>query len=70
MASELAGRVGSHALRTILKPLVVIDRPFAGLSLATKKRIGYVALITFLMGLISFVLPGFCEHNPYRDMAP
>lgn len=70
MAAALAGRVVSSGMTTILRPLVVLDRPFAGLSPAAKRRIGYIAMVTLLMGLVSFVLPTMCEHNPYQDMQP
>ncbi len=70
MAVALAGRGVSSMLTTILRPLVVLDRPFAGLSPAMKRRIGHVALVTLLMGLVSFVLPTMCDHNPYQDMQP
>ena len=70
LAAALAGRVVSSGMTTILRPLVVLDRPFAGLSPAAKRRIGYIAMVTLLMGLVSFVLPTMCEHNPYQDMQP
>lgn len=44
---------------------VLFDRPFAGLSPATKQAIGYVAIVTILMGIASLVLPGLLESNPY-----
>jgi hypothetical protein len=45
-----------------------LDRPFAGVSPATKQLIGYIAIVTLLMGIASLVLPGLLEHNPYEKL--
>jgi hypothetical protein len=56
-----------HAFLGILE---AIDRPFAGLSPKTKRAIGYVALITVVMGIASLVLPSLLNNNPYANMPP
>ncbi|MBN2561241.1 MAG: hypothetical protein JXQ75_09960 [Phycisphaerae bacterium] len=55
---------------TVVTVFVALDRPFANVSPVTKKHLGYVALITVLMGIACLILPGLLEHNPYEDMAP
>ncbi len=55
---------------TFLRTLIVLDRPFAGLSPRAKRRIGLIGLVTLLMGLMSIVLPGMLKHNPYADIGP
>ncbi len=57
-------------VNAILLPILILDRPFANLSPTTKRRIGQLALITVLMGIISLVLPGMFEHNPYEHLDP
>ncbi|MFQ5424560.1 MAG: hypothetical protein ACE5F9_11340 [Phycisphaerae bacterium] len=53
-----------------LRTLIVLDRPFAGLSPQAKRRIGLIGLVTLLMGLASILLPSLLHHNPYADIGP
>jgi hypothetical protein len=57
-------------VNAVLIPFLVLDRPFVNLSPVIKRRIGYLGLITVLMGIMSLVLPGMFEHNPYEHLEP
>jgi hypothetical protein len=48
--------------------LDIIDRPFRSVSPSTRRIIGYLAVVTFLMGIASFVLPGLLDHNSYDNL--
>lgn len=69
-----ARRCGSAALFALpnacLGALILLDRPFAGLSANTKRRIGLMGIVTVVMGMLSFVLPILLADNPYKDMPP
>ena len=54
--------------RVVAGLLVWADRPFAKLSTGSKKRIGIVAIVTLVMGVLSVVLPMLVNGNPYTDM--
>jgi hypothetical protein len=43
----------------------VLDWPFARVSPTVKQCIGYVAIITILAAIASFVVPPLFAHNPY-----
>lgn len=52
----------------ILGVFVLLDRPFSGLSQVAKHRIGLVAVVTVIMGALSFLLPILFGGNPYTDI--
>ncbi len=58
------------APRAISAILVGLDRPFSRFSPSTKKVIGFIAITTVLMGIISMILPGLFKHNPYESLPP
>ncbi len=70
------GRMALRALMIVpislvnlaLRLMMLLDRPFASLSLETKLRIGLVSLITIFMGAAVWVLPRVAAHNPYVEM--
>ncbi len=65
-----AGRFARGMPGGIVGVFVLLDRPFAGLSPTTKQALGYVALVTILMGIASLVVPGLLESNPYAEIPP
>lgn len=60
-----AGRLARGMPGGVVGVFVFLDRPFAGLSPTIKQALGYVALVTILMGIASLLLPGLLESNPY-----
>ena len=62
--------VAKTASGAILTAFVVMDRPFANVSTEARKRIGWIAVITVLMGIASLWLPGLIEDNPYESIEP
>ncbi len=54
----------------LLRLIVLLDRPFDGLAVETKLRIGLIALITIFMGTAAWILPRITAHNPYLEMGP
>ncbi len=71
---RFARRCGATALFALpnacLGTLILLDRPFAGLTATTKRRIGLIGIITVVMGILSFVLPMLLSNNPYEDIEP
>ena len=73
-AIRFARRCGATALLALpnacLGTLILLDRPFAGLTATTKRRIGLIGIITVVMGILSFVLPMLLSNNPYEGIEP
>lgn len=55
---------------SMLRVLMVLNKPLAGLSSGTRMIIGLIGLISLVMGGLAFVLPKLMHHNPYADMKP
>lgn len=56
--------------RALLRLLEIVDRPFGGISPSTKRLIGYLAVVTLIMGIASWTLPSLLDHNPYEKLGP
>lgn len=69
--TRFAGQFAQTAMpATLLKVLRFVDRPFVGVSLSIRKRLGVVAAITFVAGAVLLALPFVCNRNPYVDLPP
>ncbi len=69
--TRFAGQFAQTAMpATLLKVLRFVDRPFAGVGLPARKRLGVVAAITFVAGAVLLALPFVCNRNPYVDLPP
>jgi hypothetical protein len=54
----------------VLFLLKILDRPFAGLSPAVKRIIGFAGLATLVMGIAAWLVPLFYHPNPYEKLPP
>ena len=65
-------RISLSVLRTIvntpLRIIVILDRPFAEMSMSKKRLLGLVAIATVIGGIAAWVLPSLLDHNPFSDM--
>lgn len=55
-------------VNNFVRLLLLLDRPFAGLSPTARMVLGMIGLISLLLGVAAFVLPGLGTHNPYEKM--
>lgn len=56
------------ALNCMLLTLSVLDWPFRSMSHRLKGAIGLIGLVTLVMGIMSWVLPGMMHENPFEHM--
>ena len=65
-------RVSLSILRAIvntpLRIIVILDQPFAEMSMGKKRLLGLVAIATVIGGIAAWVLPSLLDHNPFSDM--
>jgi len=54
--------------RVAASVFTVLDWPFAWIPQPIKSYLGIIGLITLIMGLVAWFLPGLLESNPYVDM--
>ncbi len=62
------GRLARRMPGGIVGFFLLLDRPFAGVPATAKRMIGGVAVVTLLMGLLAWLLPGLLESNPYAEV--
>lgn len=55
---------------SLIRMIILLDRPFAGLSPNAKLALGMIALVTIVMGGLAIALPSLMQDNPYSSIAP
>lgn len=78
---SLARRIGAVLLlvcrnilvavpNSLIRLVILLDRPFAGLSPNAKLVLGMIAIVTLVMGGLAIALPKLMQDNPYSSIAP
>ncbi|GMU33080.1 MAG: hypothetical protein HS101_08820 [Planctomycetia bacterium] len=57
-------------VKATIAVLVLIDKPFAGLSATTKLALGLIGLISLIMGVAAIFLPKLLQSNPFEHVGP
>lgn len=57
-------------VKATIAAVVLIDKPFAGLSATTKLALGLIGLISLIMGVAAIFLPKLLQSNPFEHVGP
>ena len=57
-------------VKATIAVVVLIDKPFAGLSATTKLALGLIGLISLIMGVAAIFLPKLLQSNPFEHVGP
>lgn len=57
-------------VKATISVVVLIDKPFAGLSVTTKLALGLIGLVSLIMGVAAIFLPKLLQSNPFEHVGP
>lgn len=66
----MAKAVALAPVKATISVVVLIDKPFAGLSATTKLALGLIGLVSLIMGIAAIFLPKLLQSNPFENIAP
>ncbi len=67
---DMTKAIALAPVKATIAVVVLIDKPFAGLSATTKLALGLIGLISLIMGVAAIFLPKLLQSNPFEHVGP